>query len=170
MSLLSRPRLIALTILVICVALIGGAYYFEYVLGLMPCELCLKQRQPYYLAMPVAAALAILPDERRDRLFGSLRWIGFGILVIAFLYNAGLGVYHSGAEWHLWQGPADCTGPVSNNVGLNDFLKNLQTTRVVRCDEAAWRFLGVSLAGWSAFASLGLAVLALAGLRTARKR
>ncbi|CAH1649337.1 Periplasmic thiol:disulfide oxidoreductase DsbB, required for DsbA reoxidation [Hyphomicrobiales bacterium] len=169
MSLLSRPRLVALTILVICVALIGGAYYFEYVLGLMPCELCLKQRQPYYLAMPVAAVLALLPDERRDRLFTSLRWIGFGIIAVAFLYNAGLGVYHSGAEWHLWQGPADCTGPMNSNVGLNDFLKNLQTTRVVRCDEAAWRFVGISLAGWSALASLGLALLAIAGLGKMRK-
>ncbi|CAH1659534.1 disulfide bond formation protein B [Chelatococcus asaccharovorans] len=169
MVLLSRPRLVALAILVLCVALIGGAYYFEYGLGLMPCELCLKQRQPYYLAMPVAAVLALLPDERRDRLFVSLRWIGFGLIAVAFLYNAGLGVYHSGAEWHLWQGPADCTGPMNNAVGLNDFLKNLQTTRVVRCDEAAWRFLGVSLAGWSALASLGLALLALGGLVKLRK-
>ncbi|MBS7706023.1 disulfide bond formation protein B [Chelatococcus asaccharovorans] len=169
MVLLSRPRLVALAILVLCVALIGGAYYFEYGLGLMPCELCLKQRQPYYFAMPVAAVLALLPDTRRDRLFRSLRWIGFGLLAVAFLYNAGLGVYHSGAEWHFWQGPADCTGPMNNNVGLNDFLKNLQSTRVVRCDEAAWRFLGVSLAGWSALASLGLALLALGGLVKLRK-
>lgn len=169
MSFLSRPRLVALTIFVVSAALIGGAYYFEYGLGLLPCELCLKQRQPYYIAMPIAAVLALMPDARRDRLFTALRAFGFGVIAIAFLYNAGLGVYHSGAEWHLWLGPADCTGPVGSSVGLNDFLKNLQTTRVVRCDKAAWRFIGVSLAGWSAVASLGLAILAVFGLMGLRK-
>ena len=110
----ARPRLVALTIFVVSAALIGGAYYFEYGLGLLPCELCLKQRQPYYIAMPIAAVLALMPDARRDRLFTALRAFGFGVIAIAFLYNAGLGVYHSGAEWHLWLGPADCTGPVGS--------------------------------------------------------
>jgi disulfide bond formation protein DsbB len=35
----------------------------------------------------------------------------------------------------------------------------------VRCDEAAWRFLGLSLAGWDVLVSLGLAVVALWGAR-----
>jgi disulfide bond formation protein DsbB len=31
----------------------------------------------------------------------------------------------------------------------------------VRCDEAAWRFLGLSLAGYNALISIGLAAIAI---------
>jgi disulfide bond formation protein DsbB len=48
---------------------------------------------------------------------------------------------------------------------MNDFLNQLQNTRVVSCTEAAWRFLGLSLAGWNVLISLGLAGLAAVALR-----
>jgi disulfide bond formation protein DsbB len=162
MNLAKSPRLLALLILVVAAALIGGAFFFQYVLGLMPCELCLKERVPYYAAMPLAAVLALIPG--RSRGLDVVRRLGFGLIAVIFLIGAGLGIYHSGVEWHLWPGPADCTGPLGATVGLNDFLKSLETTRVVRCDDAAWRFLGLSLAGWNALASLGLAALAGLGL------
>jgi len=161
MNLAKRPRLLALLILVVAAALIGGAFFFQYVLGLIPCELCLKERIPYYVAMPLAAVLALVPDSPG---LAAAKRLGFGLITVIFLIGAGLGIYHSGVEWHLWPGPADCTGPLGATVGLNDFLKSLQTTRVVRCDDAAWRFLGLSLAGWNAIASLALAALAGFGL------
>ena len=40
---------------------------------------------------------------------------------------------------------------------------------VVRCDEAAWRFLGLSLAGYNVLISLTLAVIALWGVAAAWK-
>jgi disulfide bond formation protein DsbB len=43
---------------------------------------------------------------------------------------------------------------------VGDFLNQLQTTRVVSCTEAAWRFLGLSLAGWNVLISLALAAFA----------
>ena len=46
-------------------------------------------------------------------------------------------------------------------------MNQLQTTRVVSCTEAAWRFLGLSLAGWNVLISLGLA--AFAALAASRK-
>jgi len=161
MNLAKSPRLLALLILVVAAALIGGAFFFQYVLGLMPCELCLKERIPYYVAMPLAAVLALAPDSPS---LAVAKRLGFGLVAVIFLISAGLGIYHSGVEWHLWPGPADCTGPLGATVGLNDFLKSLETTRVVRCDDAAWRFLGLSLAGWNAIASLVLAALAGFGL------
>ena len=78
------------------------------------------------------------------------------------IVSAGLGIHHAGVEWGFWAGPSDCGGaaaPAAGNVG--DFLNQLQTTRVVNCAEAAWRFLGLSLAGWNVLISLALAALAL---------
>jgi disulfide bond formation protein DsbB len=78
------------------------------------------------------------------------------------------GIYHSGVEWGLWQGPTDCTGSLTQADSVTDFLKQLQTVKVVRCDAVAIRILGLSLAGWNAVISAGLFGLAIMGMRARR--
>jgi disulfide bond formation protein DsbB len=143
----------ALLVLIGSALTIAGAFYFEFVLGYAPCKLCLTERIPYYAAMPLALLTLMVP-ERAGRLL-------LGLAALGLLYGAGLSVYHAGAEWGFWTGPSDCgggTGPNPSNVG--DFLNTLQTTRVVDCSTAAWRFLGVSLAGWNAVIAAILASIA----------
>ena len=164
---LRYPRLAAGLIAFAAAATIVGALAFEHVFGLAPCPLCLRQRLPYYAAIPVALVAAALP----------VRWTRLGLVVLAlvFLVSAGLGLHHAGVEWGWWPGPGDCAGaPAPAPGGMGDFLNQLQRTRVVNCTEAAWRFLGLSLAGWNVLISLGLAGLALmaswSGLVTYRAR
>ena len=76
------------------------------------------------------------------------------------LVSAALGAYHAGVEWRFWAGPTDCSGPVTDFTTKGPLLDQLQSIRVVRCDEAAWRFLGVSLAGYNVLVSLALAAVA----------
>jgi disulfide bond formation protein DsbB len=76
------------------------------------------------------------------------------------LWNAGLGVYHSGIEWKWWAGPQDCSGPLDDLSAPGGLLERLQSISVVRCDEAVWRFLGLSLAGYNALISLALGAIA----------
>jgi disulfide bond formation protein DsbB len=72
-------------------------------------------------------------------------------------------------EWGFWPGPSDCGGGAGPGpASVDDFLKTLETTRVVSCTEAAWRFLGVSLAGWNVLISLALAGLAGTAARARR--
>jgi len=159
---LRNPRLAAGLILVAAAATIAGALVFEYGFGLKPCPLCLRQRIPYYVAMPVALASIALP----------IRWARFGVAALAliFLVSAGLGLHHAGVEWGWWAGPSDCAGaPPPAPSGMGDFLNQLQTTRVISCTEAAWRFLGLSLAGWNVLISLALIGLALAALVPTRR-
>jgi disulfide bond formation protein DsbB len=151
-SRLLEPRVAAALVLVVAAATIGGAYVFEYALGYIPCQLCLMQRKPYYVAMA-----ALLPSRTLAR--GAL-----AVVAILFVVSAGLGVYHAGVEWGLWLGPSDCGGAPGTAAGsVNDFMQSLQKTRVVSCTEAAWRFLGLSLAGWNVLISLALAAIAAAG-------
>lgn len=161
--LLAAPRRVAWLILLAAAATIGGALLFEHGLGLVPCKLCLQQRVPYYLAMPLALGLIVLP--RRS---GPLARAGLGLLGLVFLTSAGLGAYHAGVEWGWFAGPSDCGGAVAPAAGsVGDFLRDLDRTRVVSCAEAAWRFGGLSLAGWNALISLVLAGLGFAGARAA---
>jgi len=153
MRLALSMRQAALAITLGAAATVGGALVFEHVFGYVPCKLCLIQRNPYYIAIPLGLAAAILPP----------RWtkVVLWLLALTFIVSAGLGAYHSGVEWGVFAGPSDCGGGAGQGVGnVGDFLNQLQNTRVVSCTEAAWRFLGLSLAGWNVLISLGLAAFA----------
>ena len=160
-----RPVLFAVAIEAIIVATTAGAFAFQ-AAGYAPCELCLKERLPYYLGMALAA-LTLAVAWRGAR--GAAR-IGFALLALLFLFSAGFGAWHAGIEWGFWAGPTDCTGALERASSNADFLHQLQTVRVVRCDGVAIRILGLSLAGWNAVVSLGLAALAVAAVGGARER
>ena len=87
------------------------------------------------------------------------------------LWNAGLGAYHAGVEWKLWAGPAGLLGRARRiSAPPAACSTSCKAIRVVRCDEAAWRFLGISLAGYNAMISLVLALIAAWGALRARGR
>lgn len=150
-------RIAALAVTLVAAATIGAALVFQYGLGYLPCALCLLQRWPYYIGLPLGlAAIALAPQPLLGRL-------ALAALGATFLVSAGLGVYHSGVEWSWWLGPSDCGGAAAPAAAsMDQFLAQLETTRVASCTEAAWRFLGLSMAGWNALVSLGLAGLAFA--------
>jgi disulfide bond formation protein DsbB len=149
-------------------ATILGAWFFQYVLGYMPCPLCLEQRYAYYFGIPLAV-LVVLGDSvgaSRKVLLLALFAIAAGMV-----WNTGLSAFHAGVEWKWWPGPRDCSGPLES-LGAGSLLRDLQSIHVARCDDAAWRFLGISLAGYDALISLSLAAIAgwgvLMGLKQAR--
>jgi disulfide bond formation protein DsbB len=158
---------VAAAILVAAAATVGGALVFQHGFGYVPCKLCLEQRIPYYAAVPLALVLAFTPQGPG---WQRLAAAGLGLLALTFVVSAGLGAYHAGVEWGFWPGPADCGGGAAPAGQVSDFLNQLKTVKVVSCTEAAWRFLGLSLAGWNALISLGLAALALAGASRALSR
>src|SRR5256884_8839428 len=106
----ARSQPVAAAALVIALggaATVLGAWFFQYVLGLKPCPLCLEQRYPYYFAIPLAV-LVLLGEQvgsSRRVLLGAL-----GVIALGMLWNAGLGTYHAGVEWKWWAGPTDCSG------------------------------------------------------------
>jgi disulfide bond formation protein DsbB len=142
--------------------LLLGALIFQYAGGLPPCEMCHWQRWPHIAAAFVgligsAFVLAGLVPRSLTK--------AMALFAIAALALSGLiGIYHAGVEWMLWEGPTACTG-----LGFDPrVLSAPDAFRVVRCDVAAWRLLGISLAGYNALFSLGAAALCLMLLR--RKR
>jgi disulfide bond formation protein DsbB len=151
----------ALAVFVISLATLAGAWYFQLVVGLPPCPLCLEERIAYHVVIPLSLLMAIAAVVRAP---APLLMVGFIGIIIAVLCNVVLGTYHAGVEWHWWAGPADCTGPLTDLNAGGSLLNQLQSVHVVRCDEAAWRFLGISLAGYNALISLLLAMIAGFGL------
>lgn len=156
------PALLAGGIAIVSVATVAAVWILQ-ARGYNPCELCLGERIPFYAAIPLAAVLA-LAGLSMPRALGRA---GFALLAAIFAAGAVLGAYHAGVEWHLWAGPTGCSGAAAAPADVESFLTQLKTVTVVRCDEAAMRVLGLSLAAWNALLSAGLAGLSLLGLRRA---
>ena len=159
------PLLIALLILAIAAASVAGAFAVE-ALGYMPCELCLKERIPFYAAIPLAGLAAFFAARGHKKLLGA----AFAGLALIFAASAAFGAYHAGFEWGFWPGPAECSGLLEPARSAEDFLLQLQSAKVVRCDAPALRIFGLSLAGWNAILSAGLAALAIKGARNYSSR
>ncbi|MCK1312189.1 MULTISPECIES: disulfide bond formation protein B [unclassified Bradyrhizobium] len=164
----TTPALAAsLAVALTAAATIAGAWFFQLVLGIVPCPLCLEQRYAYYLVIPLGLLIALAARGGAPR---PLLLAGLAILALASIANAGLGTYHSGVEWGFWKGPTDCSGPVVNLGSATDLLSRLDTVKVVRCDEVQWRFLGLSLAGYNVLISLLMAAIAVWGFVATVKR
>ena len=157
----------ALAIMAIAAATLAGAWFFQLVLEILPCPMCLEQRYAYYFAVPFAALLAFVAAKGAPR---SLVLAGLAILALAALGNAVFGAYHAGVEWGLWKGPTDCTGTGFNPGSAGSLLDNLDKVKIIRCDEVQFRFLGISLAGYNALISLLMAAIAAWGMAKTSRR
>ena len=139
------------------VALLGGAFAFQYIGGLAPCQLCLWQRWPH--AAAILIGLVALATGWRG-----LAWLG----AVAALATAAIAVFHVGVELKWWEGLASCTAGSIDGISTADLLDPTKdVAAVVRCDAIAWQMLGISMAGWNAILSLVLAGIWVKAARTA---
>jgi len=146
-----------LVALLTSVAMLAIAHGFETFGHLPPCNLCLKQREVYWVAGTVALVALIVsrtPWASRTRGLFNL------LLGLIFLFGAGLAFFHAGVEWHWWPGPTTCTstGSGATAAGLDALLRG-EKINPPACDKALWVFLGLSMAGWNCLISLKLAIL-----------
>lgn len=152
-------------------AAILAAWGFQEIGGYVPCALCLAERIPYYIGVPVALLALVSAIARWPRAVTFLLLLATAGI---FAWSAWLGIYHAGAEWGFWLGPADCgTGGAPPPTDAGGLLNQLQGIRIVSCTEASWRFpsgWGLSFAGWNAAVSLAIVVVALGGLAWSLRR
>jgi len=142
-------------VLVVAAATILTALAFEHLGGYAACPLCLEERYAYYFAVPASAVALLLV---RNYATGLAR-ILLLLIALAFLANMVAGIYHAGIEWKWWPGPSECSGAFELQWGEGGIVD----TPIIRCDEASWRFLWLSFAGWNAVVSAVLASVAAWG-------
>jgi disulfide bond formation protein DsbB len=131
-------------------ALLGGAFAFQYLGGLNPCEMCIWQRWPHGIALVVASLALFAPLALRRPLL----LLAAASVAVA----AGLGAFHAGVEQKWWKGPAACS---ATDLGSGDFLSNVLAAPVVQCDQIAWSLAGISMAGYNAIFSALIAGVSL---------
>ena len=119
------------TIAAIGAATLAGAWFFQYVLGIQPCPMCLEQRYAYYLVIVLGAVLAF----SAPRLPRTVVLAALAVMALAAVANSVYGAFHAGVEWGFWPGPATCSGPLQDLGSAGNLLQRLDTVKVVLCDE-----------------------------------
>ena len=145
-------------VLVTSVLVLGAALLSQYWGGLAPCELCLLERWPWWVAIAISAAAGLIGE----RLALPVPAI---LLAIVFLTGAGIAFYHVGVEQHWFAGPSACTASGAPANSVDALRAQLLGRQPVMCDEVQWSLFGVSLAGWNFLASLAMAVFCAAAAR-----
>ena len=141
-------------------AMLASAHAFERMGGYAPCLLCLRQREVYWMALPLAAGgWALLKREGLGAREPLLPRVLPLLLAAVFLTGFGVAAYHAGVEWRWWPGPEACAAGGSTSAADIEALLRGESGPMVRCDEVVWSLLGLSMAGWNAVVSLGLALL-----------
>ncbi len=137
--------------------MLAGAFAFQHLGGLAPCEMCLWQRWPHALGIALGVLL-LVPFLRESRI---LRLLGLGSMLV----GAGIALLHTGVERGWWEGPTECSGGPGGDLSADQLLDAIRAAPLVRCDEVAWSMMGLSMASWNGIASVALALFWAASLR-----
>ena len=127
-----------LVILGISIISISSALVAEYIFNLQPCELCLKQRHPYYIIIVVSLMIFFIP------VFQNL--VSYILIQLGAIYGIFYSVWHVGVENKLLKGPSGCTAGLSNSLNTADLKEQILNKQVISCDEVVWSFFGISAA------------------------
>jgi len=157
------PAYMPLLVVLTSVSVLGSAFYYEYVEGLAPCQLCEYQRLAWWLALGISATAMYMKRHKR------LQNITTGLAALCVLAGAGVAGYHVGVEYGYWAGPASCSGTTlpTSLEGLSTLLTEAPPPR---CDEVPWSLFGLSMAAYNALIALATGAYVLGVLRGGDRR
>jgi disulfide bond formation protein DsbB len=141
------PRLAQWLALAVPGSLLLGALGSQHLGGLNPCEMCLWQRWPHLAAVALAGLSFFVPRLARPLT---------RLAAIAIAVSGAIGAFHAGVEQGWWEGLTTCS-TVATGATADELLKSILATPLIRCDQIAWSFAGLSLAAWNAILSLSAA-------------
>ena len=126
-----------------------SAYFIEYILGHQPCNLCVYERIPYFLAI-----LIVVINYKYDKLEKYL----ILSLAIIFLIATILSLYHLGIEQGFIQESLLCDlEKGANIVDKDEILKQLQQ-KSISCKDVTFKVFGLSLTNYNIIISLLLTI------------
>ncbi len=143
------PQQTPVLVMIFIAGVLGTAYFFEHVLGILPCDLCQYQRLAWWIALGVAGGTFYL---RRK---SNLLLTGLTLTAVVILAGAATAGYHVGVEQKWWEGPSSCTSGALNDLDINALKEAIMKAPVIRCDDVAWTLFGISMAGYNLLLGLG---------------
>ena len=128
-----------------------SALIAEYLFNLQPCELCLKQRHPYYFIIGLIIINFFIPISYKIYLFL--------LIQLSSLYGLFYAVWHVGVENKFLNGPSGCTAGLDMSSNTIDLKEQILSKQVISCDEVVWSLFGLSAASINAIILLVIFIL-----------
>ena len=130
---------------------ISSALIAEYFFNLQPCELCLKQRHPYYLIL--ICLILIFVIKKLNKIWFYL------VIQFASIYGLFYSIWHVGVENKILKGPAGCSAMLTSSKNTDDLKVQILSKQVISCDEVIWSFFGISAASINTIVLLVIFIL-----------
>ncbi len=154
-------RLVPLLFLSSSIVALISAYFAEYILDIPPCELCMYQRIPFLLTIPMSISLFYM-DNKFTRL----------MMVILMLINSVIAGYQVSVENQLITHSEICMGTKKLSTldvsSVEAIERSIAQTNIVQCNHPSIVVLGISMAGWNIVYCLSIILLYLIILRYGR--
>ena len=117
---------------------LGSAFIAEFYFNLAPCEMCLKQREPYYVIIISFVFITLLKWQKR---------IWFYLIVqLMSIYGLFYSIWHVGIENKLLLGPAGCSSGLNLTDNTLSLKEQILSKPVINCEDIAWSMFGFSAA------------------------
>ncbi|PCI45301.1 MAG: disulfide bond formation protein B [Alphaproteobacteria bacterium] len=122
-------------------SLLLGAYGFQYLGGMEPCDLCWTQRYAHMAILLLSGAGLLIKNAT-----SVMAWA----TVIALDVSVAAAGYHTGVEQKWWRGPDTCTSAgIDQNADMESLFDSMMDVSPVLCDEIPWQMFGISMAGYN---------------------
>ena len=145
-----KNKTLLILILSFSIFALFAAYFIQYVLGHMPCNLCLIERIPYILTIIIIVTIFIFKKYEK---------IYLALLSIIFISTTLLSFYHFGIEQGFFKESLVCDlTSLGNNLTAKDILNELKE-QTISCKDVTFKILGLSLATINTIISLILSII-----------
>ena len=136
-------------IFIISVFALASAFFIEHALGHQPCNLCILERIPYFLAI-----ILILLNYK----FIYLEKYFILMLILIFLAATILSLYHLGIEQGFIEESLFCDLKNSSNLLTKEEILKQLKQKNISCQDVTFKILGLSLTSYNILISLLISI------------
>ena len=125
--------------LILSIIVISVVYILQYNFKLPPCDMCIKERYPYYILIIISIFFLVFKNNKIISLILSI--LSSITILAGTLYT----IYHVGIERKFWVGTSECS---SQNTALDieTLSAQIMNMPIIRCDEPTLLFNLISIA------------------------
>ena len=140
-----KKKFILNFILIFSIFALLAAYFIQYILGHIPCNLCLWERIPYILAIFIITLSHLFKKYEKFYLI---------LLILIFLFSSLLSFYHFGIENGFFKESLMCNLDSQITNLTTEALLNELKEKTVSCADVSFKIAGLSLATINTMISL----------------
>ena len=119
------------------------AFFYEYYLGYMPCDLCIYERIPYFLLI----GISLIENKKVYK----------NLSMFILFCSIGMSIYHTQIESGVL--PDSCAKKIKHSFSSADIIKQINKVEKPSCGVVSAKIFDISMSTWNALFSILLLVM-----------